>query len=122
MTVAAPDINTPGPSVARPLGRNMAAILTSRSLTIALQFVAFGTLAARLGPSRLGVYAFGLSFATLFTLATDIGLRAMMTRESAQRPEQEAAIERPVAAARERPRGVDDRLSLSGASERSPAE
>jgi len=70
----------------------MAAILTSRSLTIALQFVAFGTLAARLGPSRLGVYAFGLSFATLFTLATDIGLRAMMTRESAQRPEQEAAI------------------------------
>jgi O-antigen/teichoic acid export membrane protein len=78
--------------VARPLGRNIAAILTSRCLTVAVQFVAFAALAARLGPGRLGVYAFAISFAALFTLATDLGLRGIMTREAAQQPGEERRL------------------------------
>jgi O-antigen/teichoic acid export membrane protein len=78
--------------VARPLGRNMATILTSRTLTMGIQFVAFGLLAANLGPSRLGIYAFALAFASMFNLLTDIGLRSSLTRDAAQRPGDEAHL------------------------------
>jgi O-antigen/teichoic acid export membrane protein len=77
-----------GPAVAR----GFSTLLTGRVAVMALQFVTLAVLASYLEPAGLGVLTFGMAVAALFRLIPNFGLVPVLTREVAQRPEQEPAL------------------------------
>ena len=79
-------------SLAAAVARGFATLVLGRGFVMALQFVTLGVLAAYLEPAGLGVYTFGLAAAGVFKLLTNFGLIPVLSREIAQRPEQEAVL------------------------------
>jgi O-antigen/teichoic acid export membrane protein len=79
-------------SVQRPLARNLTSLWLSRGFGFAVQLVAFGVIAAHLGPAGFGVYAFAIAFAELVRVVPDFGLGPIVTRDIAQDPRREAEL------------------------------
>ncbi len=52
-----------------------------------LSFLYFFYLSSRMSPGTLGGYVWALSFTTLFSIGTDLGLAPVFTREASRRPE-----------------------------------
>jgi O-antigen/teichoic acid export membrane protein len=81
-----------GDDLSRPVARNLAVVFSGRAVTLALQFVAFAVAAAYLEPALLGVYTFAVALAALFRLLPAFSFDPVLTRDLAQRPEEEAAL------------------------------
>jgi len=64
----------------------------SRVLVVVLQLVAFGIIAAHLGPRRLGAFAFGIAAAKLIVQLANPGFHKLVDRDVAQDPDAEAAL------------------------------
>jgi O-antigen/teichoic acid export membrane protein len=79
-----------------PLGaavaRGFSTLLAGRAAVMALQFATLAIWASYLDPAGLGVLTFGLAVAGLFRLLPNFGLVPVLTREVAQRPDQESAL------------------------------
>ena len=78
--------------VARRMTRAFAALSGGRVLTLALQLVAFGVVAAELGPAGLGAYTFAIAIYGLFAYVTNFGIRTIAMRDIAQEPEREREL------------------------------
>lgn len=80
----------PGPErLARRMTRGFVALAGGRVATLALQLIAFGVVAASLGPAGVGAYTFAVAFYGLFAYVTNFGVRAIAMRDIAQQPERE---------------------------------
>lgn len=75
--------------LARRMTRGFVALAGGRVATLALQLVAFGVVAASLGPAGVGAYTFAVAFYGLFAYVTNFGVRAIAMRDIAQQPERE---------------------------------
>lgn len=76
-------------SVAGASARGFMSMSSARLLSFGLQMLTFALLAAHLGPRRFGVYTFGVALARLFGVVTNFGFKQVVTRDAAQRPEDE---------------------------------
>lgn len=76
----------------RRAARGFASLTSSRGVTLLLQFVSFALLADHLGPVGLGVYAFAVSFASLFRLVPNFGFQPVVVRDIAQAPDLERTL------------------------------
>jgi O-antigen/teichoic acid export membrane protein len=81
-----------GDDLARPVARSLAVVFSGRAVTLALQFVAFAVAAAYLDPALLGVYTFAVAFAALFRLLPAFSFDPVLTRDLAQRPQEERML------------------------------
>ncbi len=80
--------------LARPLGRiaqMAAAFAASELLRGAIRFATSVVVARRLGPTLFGRLTLYLAWASALTAAFDLGLRVLLTRESARRPQEMGA-------------------------------
>lgn len=74
------------------MSRGFVALAGGRVATLALQLVAFGVVAASLGPAGVGAYTFAVAFYGLFAYVTNFGVRAIAMRDIAQQPEREREL------------------------------
>lgn len=82
----------PPAAMSRSVMGGLGALLTGRAFSFSLQLVAFGVLAAHLGPRGLGVYTFAVGFAAIFELVTNFGFRPVLTRDVSQQPDRERTL------------------------------
>lgn len=76
-------------SVAGAAVRSLASLTGARIVSVVLQFIAFAMLARGLSPAGFGIFTFGLAFGRLFSVITNFGFKQVVTRDAAQRPEDE---------------------------------
>jgi O-antigen/teichoic acid export membrane protein len=65
---------------------------SARVVAMALQFVAFASLAAHIAPAGIGIYSFAVAFVALFRIVPNFGFRTIVARDVAQQPEREADL------------------------------
>jgi O-antigen/teichoic acid export membrane protein len=80
------------PGLGRRVAQNVAALMTGRIASTAIQFAAFGVIAQYLGPGNLGVYAFAVALATLFRVVPNFGFAPIVARDIAQDPGREREL------------------------------
>jgi O-antigen/teichoic acid export membrane protein len=81
-----------GDDLSRPVARNLAVVFSGRAVALTLQFLAFAVAAAYLEPALLGIYTFAIALTALFRLLPAFSFDPIVTRELAQKPEQEPEL------------------------------
>jgi O-antigen/teichoic acid export membrane protein len=81
-----------GDDLSRPVARNLAVVFSGRAVALTLQFLAFAIAAAYLEPALLGIYTFAIALTALFRLLPAFSFDPIVTRELAQKPEEEPAL------------------------------
>jgi O-antigen/teichoic acid export membrane protein len=89
---AAPSKHSGAQSLGGRVAHGVLRLFSGRLVAMAVQFAAFALIASRLGPSQMGEFTLALAIASMFQMATDLGLQSVVERSLAQQSEPERRL------------------------------